>query len=71
LNTVLTVLYPSVRGYIQVKICEMMRGDYVASSRKNGDKRANDETCSEVLRRGKSVSVICKRTKLPVIFSDG
>jgi hypothetical protein len=28
-------------------------------------------TRSEVVRRGKSVSVICKRTKLPVIFSHG
>jgi hypothetical protein len=36
-----------------------------------GIKGGNEDTCSEVVRRGKSVSVICKRTKLPVIFSHG
>jgi hypothetical protein len=38
-----------------VQISEMMRGDLVASNRKNGDKRGNDDKCIEVVRRGKSV----------------
>jgi hypothetical protein len=34
-------------------------------------KGIKDDTCSEVVRRGKSDSVICKRKKLLVIFSHG
>jgi hypothetical protein len=43
----------------------------VASSRKKGGRWGNDGACSEVVRRGKSVSVMCIRTKLPEIFSHG